>query len=249
MPKIVAIIAARMGSERLPGKHMHDIGGKPMIEHLIDRVRQSQKIDGIVVAIPEGAENDVLAQLCKEKNISCHRGPEDDVVARMIGALEQEKADIGVQVYGDGPLIDPAVIDELIGIYRQDDSYDLIGNDMKASYPSGCYAEVFAVQTLKEAAERTQDPAVREHGTLCMRQHPEIYKIMNIEAQGNLHRPDIHLDVDTEEDARVIEAIVDNFAPRNNFSLHEMLAFLDENPDIMKLNKNVFRRWKQYQRK
>ena len=237
-----------MGSERLPGKHMREIGGKPIIEHLIDRVRRVKKLDGMVMAIPDTSENDVLEKFCSSKNIPCYRGSEDDVVSRILGALEQENADIGVQIYGDGYLNDPKLIDEVIEEYLEDDSYDLVGNDMKATYPSGCYSEAFSVKAFKDSVERNTDPAIREHGTLFIRQNPELYKIKNIEAEGKLCRPDIHLDVDTEEDMQVMESIINHFSPRDDFGLEEIIEYLDENPEIMELNKNVQRRWKEYQR-
>jgi spore coat polysaccharide biosynthesis protein SpsF (cytidylyltransferase family) len=227
---------------------MKPINGRPLLGILIDRVKQSKHINSIVVATSVNKNNDIIETFCANEGIHCFRGSEDDVAGRMLGALESEGADIGVEIYGDGPLNDPRLIDECIEYYLNDGTYDLVGNDMKATYPSGMYSETFSVKAFKDSTERTSDPAIREHGTLYLRQHPDLYKTINIEADGKLNRSDIHLDVDTKYDFDIIEAIVKNFAPRNDFSLSEILDFLDANPLLAKSNQHTERRWKQYQR-
>jgi len=247
MPRIIAVTYVRMGSERLPGKMLREVAGKPMLAHLIDRMRRVRDINGVTVATSVQPENDAIAQLCKDAGVSCFRGSEEDVLGRVLGALEHERAEIGVIAYGDGPLIDPALMDECLKTLLSDATLQLVGNDMKASYPSGMYAEAFKVGALRDAAARTDDPVMHEHATLFLRQHPEFFKAVNIEAQGKLRRPDIHLDVDTEEDFRVITAIAEHFAPRGDFTLAEILAYMDEHPEITTLNTDVPRRWKRYQ--
>lgn len=236
-----------MGSERLPGKPLREIAGQPLLGHLLDRVRQTQGIDGLIVATPESGENDCIEAFCEREGVSSFRGSEDDVLGRMLGALEETEATIGIEVYGDGPLIDPAMIEECLTIFQKEGPYDLVGNDMKATYPSGMYTEVFSAAALRTTAERTQDPAIREHGTLFLRQHPDIYAVKNIEAQGIFRRPDIHLDVDTECDIGVIEAILRHFTPRKDFTLEEILSFLDAHREIAESNRHTYRRWKQHQ--
>jgi spore coat polysaccharide biosynthesis protein SpsF len=247
MPRVIATIQSRMGSQRLPGKTLRPMAGRPLLARLLDRVKQVRGLDGIVVATPESAENDMIAELCKKEDVACFRGPEDDVLGRMLGALTQEQADIGVEVYGDSPVIDPALVEECLVTF-QEGGYDLVGNDMIATYPSGMYNEAFSVQALRDSASRTTDPAVREHGTLFLRTHPELYRTLNIEAKGDLRRPDIHLDCDTDFDFALLEAIYAHFAPRIDFTLPEILGYLDANPELAKSNQHVQRRWKQYQR-
>lgn len=236
-----------MGSERLPGKSLREIIGRPILGHLLDRVRQTQGIDGLIVATPESGENDCIEAFCEREGVSSFRGSEDDVLGRMLGALEETKASIGIEVYGDGPLIDHAMIEECLGVFMNEGPYDLVGNDMKGTYPSGMYTEVFSVAALRDSALRTDDPAVREHGTFFLRKHPDLYRVKNIEAEGSLRRPDIHLDVDTEEDCGVIAAIIGHFTPRSDFTLREIIEFLDTNPTIRESNAHIHRRWKQHQ--
>lgn len=247
MPRIVGTVKVRMGSERLPGKTLRMVAGKPLLGWLLHRAAQAMELDAIVVATPDSRENDAIAAFCDEQNTPCFRGSENDTLARLLGALESQHADIGVEMYGDGPLTDPRLIDECVRAYVEDPSYDLVGNDLRGTYPSGLYVEAFSVAALRKAAEQTHDPAIREHGTLCLRQNSTLYKLRNIEAVGPLRRPEIHLDVDTEEDFQVIEAIVKHFAPRTDFSAEEIIVFLDAHPEIARLNREVHRRWKQYQ--
>ncbi len=247
MGKVVAVVCVRMGSERLPGKMMREALGSPLLGHLLGRVRQAKHLDGVVVAIPTATENDVIAQYCKTTGMPCFRGSEEDVMGRMLGALESVQAETGVEIYGDSPLIDPALIDECITAYREG-NFEWVGNDVTPVYPSGMYSEAFSVASFRDAAERNTDPAIREHGTLYLRQHPKLYRQKHLSYEGPLKRTDIHLDVDTEEDFGVFEEILRHFAPRTDFSLGEIIAFLDAHPEVTALNKDIHRRWKQYQK-
>jgi spore coat polysaccharide biosynthesis protein SpsF len=226
---------------------MRPLAGRPLLGHLLDRVRRVRGLDGLVVATSADRENDPIEEFCGAEGVACFRGAEDDVLGRMIGALDMLQADVGVEAYGDGPLIDPLLVEECLTTFLEEGSWDLVGNDLVATYPSGMYTEAFSVAALRDAAQRTQDIAVREHGTLFLRQHRDLYRVRNIEAQGPLRRPDLHLEVDTEEDLVLVEAILQHFTPREDFALHEIIAFLDAHPALAGSNQHVERRWKQYQ--
>ncbi|MFH0770598.1 MAG: NTP transferase domain-containing protein [Candidatus Peregrinibacteria bacterium] len=249
MPRVIAITCVRMGSERLPGKMLRAIVGRPLLGYLLDRMRMVRHIDGVTVATSSRTENDAIEQLCRSEGVSCFRGSEEDVLGRVLGALEQEKADVGVIAYGDGPLIDPALMDQCLERFLADPALDFVGNDVKEGFPSGMFAEAFSARALRDAAARTQDPLIREHATLFLRKNPALYRTVIIEAEGALRRPEIHLDIDEEADVRVITAIAEHFAPRQDFSLGEILAFLDAHPDLAEMNSAVHRRWKQYQQR
>ena len=247
MSRIVACIEARMGSVRLPGKSMRELCGKPLLEHLLDRIRQAKHLDEIVVATPLTKENDVIATCCSLNGVKCFRGSEDDVTERILGALEDQRADIGVEIYGDSPLSDPAIINMCIEEYLKG-HYDFVGNGLKQTYPSGTHIEVYSVAALKDTASFCTDPDIRENGTLCLRQNPDRrFAIKNIEAKGSLHRPDLHLDIDEPDDLIVIEAVLKHFAPRTDFSTQEIIEFLDAHPHFAHQNQNVKRRYHQYQ--
>jgi len=245
--KVVATVQVRMGSERLPGKTLLPVAGKPLLGHLLDRLTRATRLDGMVVATPEGAENDPIAAYCERLGVACFRGSEDDVLGRMIGALQLMEATVGVEVFGDCPLIDPALVDEMVEIFASaDGAYDFVGNDLKTTYPPGMEVEVFSMAALEDSARRTSDPAVREHGTLFIRQHPDLYRLRSVEAPPHHHHPGLELEVDTYEDAAVLQAVLEHFEGREDFTLDHILAFLASRPDLRQLNADVPRRWKAF---
>ena len=117
-----------MGSGRLPGKTMVDLDGRPLLWHLINRLRQTSGIDEISVATSILKENDVIEDFCKNEKLFCYRGSEEDVLTRTLESLEAHDANVGVIVYGDNPLVDPFVVDEVIDFYKVNREYDWVGN-------------------------------------------------------------------------------------------------------------------------
>ena len=182
-----------MGSGRLPGKTMVDLDGRPLLWHLINRLRQTSGIDEISVATSILKENDVIENFCKSEKLFCYRGSEEDVLTRTLESLEAHDADVGVIVYGDNPLVDPVVVDEVINFYKVNREYDWVGNDLLTTFPAGMEVEVFNVEALLDSSNRETDPSIREHGTLHIRQNPKTYSLWNIEAEGVRRRPDLHL--------------------------------------------------------
>ncbi len=248
--KIVAIIQVRMGSTRLPGKVMKEILCKPVLELLIERLRYSKLIDQIAVATSVNAKDDVIENLCKRLGISCFRGSEDDVMGRVLGALKHYGADAGLEIYGDCPLLDPAIIDNIIQYYKDNsDLYDFVSNDLKTTYPPGLETEVYSVNAFADASNRTSDPEIREHSTLYLRQHPELYRLHNIEAPPELHYPEIYIELDTPEDFTVVKTIYEALYNEGKiFSAEEILDFLRQNPHVAELNRRIERRWKKYRK-
>jgi spore coat polysaccharide biosynthesis protein SpsF len=241
----VAVVNVRMGSERLPGKALREVCGKPLLRHLIDRLQGATTLDGIVVGTSTLPANDVIESFCRGQGIRCFRGSEPDVLARTLGALRSAGASTGVVVFGDGPMVDPAIVDLTVGAFRAcDPPCDFVGNDLKTSYPPGMEVEVFTVAALADADRRCTDPAIREHGTLFIRHNPGLYRLLNLEAPPALRRPDLELEVDTEADLAVVGAVLQRFAGRADFSLQEIIAFLDSEPHIAATNRDVPRRWK-----
>jgi len=244
--KIVATVQVRMGSSRLPGKSLMLVNGKPLLGHLLDRLALCRKLDEVVVATSTSSENDEIECYCVQRGTRCFRGSEDDVLGRMLASLQSRSATIGVEVFGDCPLIDPALVDEMVGLFLSDSSLDWIGNDLVTSYPPGMEVEVFKVSSFADSASRSCDPLIREHGTLFMRQHPNFYKIRNIEAQGALRRPELELEVDTVEDLQVFDAVMEFFGNERRFGIAELIEFMDANPRLKERNATVPRLWKAF---
>ena len=245
--KIVASIQVRMGSSRLPGKVMMPILDKPVVGHLIDRLQICRKLDEVIVATSVDPANDVIEAYCRSRDVPCFRGSEDDVLLRTLEALEWRQADVGVEVFGDCPLIDPAIVDDIVSIYLDaDEPYDFVGNDLKTTYPPGMDVEVFSVKALRHSSESIDDMSIREHGTLYIRQNPDIYRIINIEAPADITRPELEIEIDTAEDFEVIKSIIEYFDGRPDVSVRELIKFMDDHPGISAQNRDVPRRWKEY---
>ena len=235
-----------MGSGRLPGKTMIDLDGRPLLWHLINRLRQTSGIDEISVATSILKENDVIENFCKSEKLFCYRGSEEDVLTRTLESLEAHDADVGVIVYGDNPLVDPVVVDEVIDFYKVNREYDWVGNDLLTTFPAGMEVEVFNVEALLDSSNRETDPSIREHGTLHIRQNPKTYSLWNIEAEGVRRRPDLHLGVDVGEDLEVVRMIMKHFSNGAVFRLEDIIEYLDQNPQLPLRNRNVHRRWRKY---
>lgn len=170
--KTIIIVQARMTSTRLPGKVLLPLAGEPMLVRLLERLRRVQRADGIVIATTTNASDDPIAALCAQQGVPCHRGSELDVLSRYADAARLHAADVVVRITSDCPLIDPALIDQLIAVYEEGDS-DYVSNMLPPTWPYGMAVEVFSATALAQAhAEATQD-AEREHVTPFIYWHPE----------------------------------------------------------------------------
>jgi spore coat polysaccharide biosynthesis protein SpsF len=237
--KIVAVIQARLTSNRLPKKILRDISEKPLLWHVVERVKQARMINHIVLAIPDTPSNDELSFFIKKMAWNLFRGSEDDVLARYYHAAVQFEADIIVRVTSDCPLIDPTIIDETIKRHIQDgNDYTAVG--VEGGFPRGLDVEVFNFKSLKIAYSKAVERSEREHVTLFIYQNPKLFKINFIEASGALRRPDIRLTVDTEEDLLLIREI---YSRLNSYGKHSsteyVLALIDGNPYLKSINKHI----------
>jgi spore coat polysaccharide biosynthesis protein SpsF len=245
--RTIASVQVRMGSSRLPGKALMPIAGKPALGHLLDRLTFCKLLDGVVVATATTPENDPIAEFCAARRTPCFRGSEDDVLGRTLSALQNENANVGVEVFGDCPLIDPRIVDLMIETFVQaNGAYDFVGNDLTTTYPPGMEVEVFRVSALADSAARTVDPAIREHGTLFLRQHPEWYPQLSVEAPARHRYPELELELDSPEDVPVIQAVIEHFGGRADYSLDEIIAFMSANRQLSEINAGVTRRWKAF---
>ncbi len=242
----MAVIPARMGSERLPGKVMASIGGQPLLGHLLDRVLRCTVLDDVVVATSTNSENNCIEAFCSQRGVTVFRGAEEDVLDRLLQALLWRGAETGVLVFGDGPLIDSYIINEAVSFFYANPGYDLVGNDLLTTWPPGMEVEVFKVGALVDAAGRCQDPQIREHGTLFIRQHSEMYSLFNLTAPEELSRPDLSFEVDVVEDMQVIETLLKEFQYEQDVSLKELIHYMDKHPRLSLLTSKVERRWKRH---
>lgn len=240
--KIIATIEARMTSSRLPGKVLMQAGGKPMLEHLVNRLRKVPSLDEIVLATTVNATDDVLVEFAKKQGITFYRGSENDVMSRVIGAAESVGADVIVEITGDCPVIDPMLIEQAIRIFMANRA-DYVNNVEVPGYPGGMDTQVYRLETLKRSAAMTDDVLDHEHVTLHIRNHTEIFSHLYIVAPPDLHWPDLHLVLDEPKDYELLKRVIEHFEPINPlFSCLDVIHLLRNKPDWVALNHDVRRK-------
>jgi spore coat polysaccharide biosynthesis protein SpsF len=244
--KIVAIIQARMASTRLPGKVLRELAGKPMLEHVIDRVKNSQMTDEIVIATSRNEKDERIVELAKLLNVIWFAGSEEDVLDRYLKAAEQVAADIVVRITGDCPLVDPHTIDRIVRRHIKlnvDYTRTLIDQNNSRSFPRGLDTEVFSINVLRKVDELAKKPREREHVTIFIYEHPKMFKIKIIGAEESLQRSKYRLCVDVEEDLRLITEIYNRlYIPSGIIDINEAIKLLDNNLDLQKINAHVKQR-------
>ena len=205
--KIVAIVQARMGSTRLPGKVLKKIAGMPAVEILFERLSRSELISEICLATSHNVENDQLCNAIEKIGYRVIRGSETDVLARFWYAAEATSADIVVRITGDCPVVDPKLVDEAINMYL-DAHVDYVSNIDPPSFPDGLDVEVFSKQLLAAAELGAQSDFDREHVTPFIRNGN--FKKLNLE---NFHdTSDMRLTLDEPDDLTLLQNVFDNLS-------------------------------------
>ena len=250
--KIVASIQIRMGSSRLPGKALKEIAGKSLLEWQIERLKRSLLIDEIVVATTLKPQDDVLEQEAERLDVSCFRGSEDDVLERVHKAVENSKADIHLEFYGDSPFVDPLLIDQTIGYLLKNFSrLDYVTTALKTTYPPGLEVTAYKANCIHRAHQSAapSDP-LREHTG------PNIHKLNdialeNLEAPSEFNYPEFYFEIDTQEDflmlSTLIQLVLNQYGSK--FTTQNLIEIAKQNPELMEMNTNVHRRWKAFRTK
>jgi spore coat polysaccharide biosynthesis protein SpsF len=240
--KIVATIEARMTSSRLPGKVLLPVNGRPMLSYLVQRLRQAESIEEIVLATTTNPTDDILIGFAKQNNISFFRGSEQDVMLRVIGASESANADVIVEITGDCPIIDPFIVEQAIRMYRKNPC-DYLGNSIVRSYPDGMDTQVFSLDALRRSASMTNDPLDHEHVTLHIKNHPELFRIIHLVAPPNEHWPELGLTLDEMDDYELLRKIIEHFGNTHPFfTCREVVSLLKESPEWVAINRHVKRK-------
>lgn len=237
--KTVITIEARMLSSRLPGKVLLPILGKPMLELMIERLRRVKQADAIVIATTVDPSCDPIEELAHRLGVGCLRGSEDDVLDRVLQAARSADADLIVETTGDCPLIDPGVIDRIIEEFHARE-VDYSANVLRPTWPRGLDVQVFPRAVLERVASLTQDPADREHVSLYIYEHPEIFRLHNVESGLAPEIADLRLTVDTPQDFDLISRIYGALYPTQpDFRIADILKVLDAHPDWRDLNREI----------
>ncbi len=232
-----------MSSSRLPGKVLMEAAGRPMLAHLVDRLRAVPSIDQIVLATTVAGADDVLVDFASEQGIACWRGSEDDVMERVIDAARSADADVLVEITGDCPVIDPQVVEQCIRMFFANDC-DYCSNALVRSWPVGMDTQVYRLETLERSAAMTDHPLDREHVTRHIRMNPELFPPVHLIAPPAEHWPDLGLTLDEPGDYELLKRLIERFAGTDPlFSCRDAVGVLqDEHPDWVELNESVPRK-------
>ncbi len=238
--KIIAIIQARMGSSRLPGKVLKEICGEPMLAWVLKRTSKAKLIKEIIIATTLDQSDDVIEKFCQVNHIACFRGSSADVLDRYFQAAKFHQADVVVRLTADCPLIDPELIDKTIAAFASS-SADFAANRLpppyQRSYPIGLDVEVVSMPALERAWKESTALYEREHVMPYIYQRKDQFRVLIIE--NDIDYGSYRWTVDTQEDLDFIQAVVKELGCRMDFSWKEVIELLEKYPELMKINVQV----------
>lgn len=235
--KVVAIIQARMGSSRLPGKVLKDIVGKPMLAWVIERVKLAKEIDEIVVATTTDQTDNAIVDYCYATGIHFFRGDVFDVLDRFYQAAQFFKADIIVRLTADCPLLDPGLIDAVVA-ELQTKELDFATNRLpppwKRTFPMGLDVEVCQFSALERAWKEASNSFEREHVMPYLYDVEGRFKISVLHADGEYGGQ--RWTVDTPEDLTVVRRVYEYFKDKKTFGWKDVLEYFLRHPELAKIN-------------
>lgn len=237
--RVEIYVQARIGSTRLPGKVLKPVLGKPLLFYLTERLARVKQADSFVILTSTKNEDDCIVAFCEKQGIPYFRGPEEDVLARYHQAAIARRPDAIVRITADCPLIDPASVDEVIAVYKNEfPQWDYVSNSLQRTFPRGLDTEIFSFEALDKAAHHATNQNEREHVTVYLYRHPELFHIKNVASPINLsqHR----WTVDTVEDFQLIQLLLEELYPNNpHFHLQDVLKVLQRHPEWQKINAHI----------
>lgn len=242
VPKVVAVIQARMNSTRLPGKVLMEIAGVPMLSHVVDRVQRADTVVEAVVATSEEREDDQLYEYCLRNGFSAYRGSNQDVLKRTLLTAETHQAEVIVRVTGDCPLIDPAVIDKTVSAFLERYPEVDFGSNrgsigLHRTYPIGMDVEVMTTEALQRADREATERYQREHVTPYLYEEGGRFRTVSVNSGGQYG--EMRWSVDTSEDLVFVRQIFERLARHRDFGWGDVLAILKAEPGLMAINATV----------
>ena len=238
--KVVAIVQARIGSTRLPGKVLKDIEGETMLARVVQRLSRSRLINEVLIATTNRAADDAIVEECRGCAVQVFRGDEDDVLDRYFRAAQLTGAEVVVRITSDCPLIDPGVTDRTIAAFLNPQGPampDYASNVVVRTYPRGLDTEVVTAQALERCWSAAKQPYERTHVTPYIYEHPAEFKILSVTGEADFSRH--RWTVDTPEDLEFVRAIYARFKGRDDFRVADILTLLEHEPELMELNRSI----------
>ena len=236
--KSVAIIQARMGSSRLPGKVLMEVAGKPMLALVAERIGSAHSVDEVVVATSTEPADDPIWQFCSQQSLVCYRGSLEDVLDRFYQAAVQQQAELVLRITADCPLIDGALVDHVVGEMQREPRADYATNDLPPlTYPIGLSVEAFTMEALTVAwREDDNSQGWREHVTPFIYNHRDRFRVRVV--QYPTDHSQMRWTVDTEQDLQLIRRVYEHFGGDDFVWTDVLAAFLD-NPQWSQINQDV----------
>lgn len=236
---VIAIVQARMGSTRLPGKVLLNLEDKTVLEHVIRRIEASEHVDDVVVATTISKADLRIVELCAHLGISVYCGSENDVLDRYYQAAKLFKADTIIRITSDCPVIDPIIIDEVISLHLKTNA-DYTSNTLKETYPDGQDIEVFTFASLKTAWVDANLASEREHVTPYIRNNPDFFKYASLEHKEDLSQK--RWTLDNTEDLDFLRLVYKYLYNKNQlFGMADILKLIIEKPEIEHINQHIIR--------
>lgn len=236
MTRTVAIIQARIGSTRLPGKVLLPLLSEPLLVHVVRRVGRASSVQATVVATTTLPNDDAIVELGAREGWLVERGSEMDLLERYLGAARAHGAERVVRITSDCPLIDPRVIDDVVEALETTGA-DFARNTFEPlTFPRGLDVEAMTMDALEEAGRDDHDPASREHVTPFLYRHPARFRLTAVRLPVDLsaHR----WTVDTPDDYELVRRIYDGLG-RDDFTWRDALAIVEAHPEWSELNRHV----------
>jgi spore coat polysaccharide biosynthesis protein SpsF len=237
--RIVSIIQARMGSTRLPGKIMKDLGGATVLACVVRRVRRVRLLGEVIVATTKEPADDVVLQESRRLSVQVFRGDETDVLDRYYRAAQWAKAEAIVRITSDCPFLEPEIIDKVV-LGFLDRQPDYASNTLERTYPRGLDTEVITQETLACAWEEAQQTYQRSHVTPYIYENPSRFRILSV--TGDTDYSSHRWTIDTPEDLTFIRAVYERLGNHECFTWRDVLSLLAREPALMDLNRQVIQK-------
>ena len=236
----VAIVQARMGSTRLPGKALLPLGGTTVLGCVVDRLRAGKELHDIVIATSIDPSDDAVVREAQRLDVRISRGPLSDVLGRYAEAMHAVDADPVVRITADCPLIDGTLIDTMLASYRLQPC-DYFSNTLERTFPRGLDTEIVAARALEVARTEADRPYEREHVTPFLYGHPERFALRSYVAADGSNRSDLRWTLDTPDDYRFLQCVYETVVhvrPRD-VTTQSVLDALERDPALRGINATV----------
>jgi spore coat polysaccharide biosynthesis protein SpsF len=236
MMKTIIIIQARMGSTRLPGKVLKQLGHSTVLDYVVTRCRAVKKASEVIVATSTLPQDDLLVEWCKQKGILFFRGSQDDVLSRYYECAKHYQPDYIIRVTSDCPFIDYELIDQFIGQMEISPVDNVL---LEGELPRGLASEIFAFSAIEYMNQHGKELRHREHVTYYAYEHPKEFRSTVIQINPTLRHPEFRITLDTEEDYAMLKCIADSYPENKLVAAEDVVSFLVGHPEVAKINAHI----------